>query len=150
MIFGSFYPIVRCPDCGSRRVELRGPVRDDAAVRCANCGGEASPWAEFLSDVRGRIKSQGQEHRRQRVRYRARKHSNPAPGGDVILSIPLDEFSLSFPDLSGSPASVKGSPPVRHDVEVCRVESREGVPASSSQRVERHWQRNGAKRENAF
>jgi hypothetical protein len=150
MMSEPFTAIPRCSDCGSRLVQLRGRVTDEAVVRCANCGGGASPWAEFLSDLKRRIECHGHERRERPVRYRARKHSNPAPGWDVILSIPLDEFSLSFPDLSGSPASVKGFPPGRHDVEVCRVESREGVPASSSQRVERHQQRNGAKRENAF
>ena len=144
MISESFTAILRCSDCGSRLVELCGPVTDDAVVRCANCGGGASPWAEFLSNLKRQIKSRAHEQRRRRVRYLARKHVNPAPSWHLILSIPLNEFSLSFPDLSGSPSSMKGSRPLQHGVEVCRVQSRGGVPAS-----QRHRQHNGAKRENA-
>jgi hypothetical protein len=141
MMSGTFTAILRCSDCGSRLVELRGPVADDAAVQCANCGGRVSPWAEFLSDLKARITCQGHERRGRRVRYRAKKHANPAPGWHLILSIPLDEFSLSFRDLSGSPSSVKGSRPLRHDVEVRRVQSRGGVLASSSPSAERNRQR---------
>jgi hypothetical protein len=149
MMSETFTAILGCSDCGSRLVELCGPVTDDAVVRCANCGGRASPWAEFISDLQGRIKYRGHERRGRRVRYHARKHADPAPGWHLILSIPLDEFSLLFPGLSDSPSSVKGSRPLHHDVEVRRVQSRGGVPASSSRSAERHRQLNGAKREDA-
>jgi hypothetical protein len=118
MMSEPFTAIPRCSDCGSRLVQLRGRVTDEAVVRCANCGGGASPWAEFLSDLKRRIECHGHERRERPVRYRARKHSNPAAGWHLILCIPLDEFSLSFPDLCGGPSSGKGYRPLRHAVEV--------------------------------
>jgi len=145
MKFGTLTPILRCSECGARHMELRGPVTDDTVVRCAECGGGAGPWAEFLADLDARIKRQNQERRGRRLRYRARKHADPAPSWHLILSIPLDEFSLSFADLSGGPSSVEGSRLLRHAVEVSRVESRGGVSSSCP----RLRQDNGVKREDA-
>ena len=125
--------VLRCPDCGARHIELRGPVTGEAVVRCANCGGGASPWAEFLEDLTGRITCERRERPGRRVRYRARMHANPTPGWRLILSISLDEFSLPFADRSDRPSSAEGFELLRYAVEVSRVESREGVSASNPQ-----------------
>ena len=146
---GTLTAILRCSDCGARHIELRGSVTGDAVVRCVNCGGGASPWAEFLADLKGRIRCQGNEVRGRRVRYCARKHADPAPGWHLILSIPLDEFSLPFADRSGSPSSVEGFELPRHAVEVSRVEGRRGVSASDPQLSGHKRQDNGVKREDA-
>jgi DNA-directed RNA polymerase subunit RPC12/RpoP len=60
-------PILRCEDCGSSLVELRGPVTDNSLVRCAECGAEAGRWPAFLSDLETRIEKREQEHRRRRL-----------------------------------------------------------------------------------
>jgi predicted nucleic acid-binding Zn ribbon protein len=60
-------PILRCSDCGSQMIELRGPVSDQALVRCGRCGAEASRWADFLSDLGVRVARQESERRRRRL-----------------------------------------------------------------------------------
>ena len=79
-------PILRCSDCGSPLIELRGPVTDYALVRCAECGGGASRWVEFLSDLEARIDRLEQERPTRCVRYRARKRADPASAWRVILT----------------------------------------------------------------
>jgi hypothetical protein len=82
-------PILRCSDCGSQLIELRGPVTDYAVVRCAGCGAAASRWAEFLSELGARVERLQQQPPRRCVRYRARMRADPAPAWRVILTTAL-------------------------------------------------------------
>ena len=59
--------ILRCADCGSSLIELRGPVTDRSVVRCAECGAEAGRWPTFLSELESRIEKREQEQRRRRL-----------------------------------------------------------------------------------
>jgi hypothetical protein len=59
--------ILRCADCDSPLVELRGPVTDHSVVRCAECGAEAGRWPTFLSELEARIVKREQEQRRRQL-----------------------------------------------------------------------------------
>ena len=82
-------PILYCSNCGSHLIELCGPIAVSAVVRCGDCGGGAGRFVEFLSDIRVRIERLKQEQPRRRLRYRARKHADPASAWQLILSTPL-------------------------------------------------------------
>ncbi len=60
-------PILRCADCGSHLIELRGPVTEHALVRCAKCGARTTHWLQFLSDLGARVERQENELRRRRL-----------------------------------------------------------------------------------
>jgi len=67
MSLRSHTSILRCSDCGSSLVELRGPVTDRSVVRCADCGADAGRWPIFLSELESRIERREQEQRRRRL-----------------------------------------------------------------------------------
>jgi len=67
MSFRTPNAVLRCSDCGSQLIELRGPVTPQALVRCANCGAAASRWVEFLSDLGARIERRENDIRRRRL-----------------------------------------------------------------------------------
>jgi uncharacterized Zn finger protein len=64
MFFSTPSPVLRCTDCGSRAIELVGPVKDHAVVRCAKCGADTACWADFLSTLGARMEKQEYERRR--------------------------------------------------------------------------------------
>ena len=67
MSFRTLPPVLRCADCGSQLMELRGPVTNHAVVRCAHCGAGARQWIQFLSDLGARVERQEYEIRRRRL-----------------------------------------------------------------------------------
>ena len=67
MALRTLTPVLRCADCGSQLIELRGPVTDHAVVRCALCGAGARRWVQFLSDLGSRVERQEHEMRRRRL-----------------------------------------------------------------------------------
>ena len=91
MFSGTLTPILRCFDCGSHLVELRGAVTKDADVACAKCGAATGRWVEFLARLEEQVARQQQELRGGRLRYHARKRAEPRRAWHLILSLLREE-----------------------------------------------------------
>lgn len=149
MFSGTLTPILRCSDCGSQLVELRGPVTKDADVACAKCGAATGRWVDFLSRLEERVGQQQEELSGGRLRYRARKRAEPTGAWHIILSMPLGEAPphrvLALSGISTARSSLVGSPHLGGHQE----QGAPGGPAPGPRHVRRGPQGIDVKREDA-